>query len=162
MLEFLPIPYFSFNPKTYRAIGRRLNQSQSPRYLVSYARHRTLINYGFLNLSFLHQEEISMVGKNGSSERKTAYFYLIIQKETEDLRIKCDSFFQNAYSASTSDIGDRYHFLMNQRLQYEKKHREIVTRKKKKENGEDYFSSESDDETVVRIETSESEEEKSL
>ena len=103
-----------------------------------------------------------MVGQGGSNERKTAYFYSIMRKETENLQTKCDSFFQNAYSASMLDIGDRYHYLMNQRLQYESKHREIVTRKKNKESRDTYFICTSDDETVSWVETSESEAEKSL
>ena len=143
------ILYCRFNPKTYRAIRRRLNCSHTPKYITSYANLSNLIKFNFRNLSLLHQEEVTMVGEGGRSESKTAYFYEIAQDSTFSVKENiCDYHFRDACIASSLDVGDRYQLLINQRLQYENKFTKIVTRNTSKEDANEYFIGLSDAETV--------------
>ena len=140
---------FRFNPKTYRAIGRRLAASRTPRYLISYANPNELIEYNYSNLVLLHKEKISMVAEAGRNESKTAYFYKIDKVvDGNQTNIPCASYFQDCYDGSKADEGERYQLLMNQRLLYQQKFGNVVTRNRTKTDSLGYFIEASDEETI--------------
>jgi len=137
-----------FNPKTYRAIARRLNRTRSTRYLVCYAKYADLLDHDFKNLELIHQEEVTMVS---AGEKKTAYFYKVTHELSHDNiiddEVHCDAFFSKSYQVSKSDFGDHYLWLMKTRTEYETKFTNIKTRESA-HSSRDCFVYPSDAETI--------------
>ena len=138
----------SFNPKTYRAIGRRLAASHSPRYLVTYDPPHVMKKYNYKGLFLVTKLSVSMTGSGGKCERKTAYFFEI-NKLNRDMALEhCDPAFVEATALSRLATGERYQHLIVQASTFQNQHKSSVTTRRTQRNS-NFFIDESDKETVT-------------
>jgi len=129
----------SFNPKTYRAIGRRLSASNTPRYLVTYENAKILKKYHYKGLNLITKLNVSMTGAGGRCEHKTAYFYSLNKGTGEANQEGCDPAFAEALSVSKLPTGERYQKLILQVATFQNHNKSSVATRRTQNNSNRYI-----------------------